>query len=209
MSRKYALLLALSLTLVLLDQWTKYLVVRDFTAQFDGRDSLSERLAALYGAPPELGFNGMHYRAVGTHTVSESFLRLHYAENPGAAFSMFRDLPKNVRSPFFHLITLGAVVLILGYYRKLDVKDPTQGWAVWGLPLVLGGALGNYVDRLARGFVIDFIQAHWFDRAYWPSFNVADAAICVGVGMLLVDGFVRKEPKAQVAVPSPPGRGTG
>ena len=59
---------------------------------------------------------------------------------------------------------------------------------------MLGGALGNYIDRLARGFVVDFVQAHWKDQAYWPSFNVADMAICVGVGMLILDAFVRKEP---------------
>jgi signal peptidase II len=63
---------------------------------------------------------------------------------------------------------------------------------------VLGGALGNYVDRIARGFVIDFLEAHWFDKAAWPSFNIADAAICVGVGMLVVDAFVRREEKVAV-----------
>ena len=61
------------------------------------------------------------------------------------------------------------------------------------LPLVLGGAIGNYIDRIARAFVIDFLEAHWYDKAAWPSFNVADAAIVVGVGLLMVDAFVRKE----------------
>lgn len=199
MSRKYVLLLALSLAVILLDHWTKYLAVREFTSLFDGRATTGERLASLYGTPPPEGFDGLHFRQVRTHTVSESFLRLHYTENKGAAFSMFRDLPPHIRGPLFHLVTLGAVAFILVYFRKLDARDPAQRWALWGLPLVLGGALGNYLDRLSRGFVIDFIQAHWFDRAYWPSFNIADAAICVGVGMLLLDGFIRKEPRASVA----------
>jgi signal peptidase II len=93
-------------------------------------------------------------------------------------------------------------VILIGYYfSKLSGKDPAEKWAQWGLSLVLGGALGNYIDRLARGFVVDFIQAHWKDQAYWPSFNVADMAICVGVGMLILDAFVRKEQPAQ-ATPS-------
>ena len=72
---------------------------------------------------------------------------------------------------------------------------PVERWALAGLPLVLGGALGNWVDRLARGFVIDFIEAHWREVYSWPSFNVADSAIVVGVAFLVIDGFVRKEPK--------------
>jgi signal peptidase II len=67
--------------------------------------------------------------------------------------------------------------------------------AKWGLPLVFGGAIGNYLDRLARGFVIDFLEAHWFEKAYWPAFNIADSAIVVGVGLLVIDSFVRKETK--------------
>ena len=58
---------------------------------------------------------------------------------------------------------------------------------------MLGGAIGNYIDRLARGFVIDFLEAHWMEQAYWPAFNVADTAIVIGVGLLVIDSFVRKE----------------
>ncbi len=61
----------------------------------------------------------------------------------------------------------------------------------------MGGAVGNWVDRLARGFVIDFLEAHWYNKATWPNFNVADAAIVVGVGLLMVDAFVRKEQPAE------------
>jgi signal peptidase II len=49
------------------------------------------------------------------------------------------------------------------------------------------------MDRLARGFVVDFIEAHWFTKATWPSFNVADTAICIGVGMLVLDALVRRD----------------
>lgn len=193
MPRKYVILLVVALGVIALDQWTKYLVVRDLTTQFDGRDTLGQRLSALYGEPPPRGPNGLHFQPKRHIEVAESFFRLRYAENPGAAWGMFRDLPPNLRGPLFHLVSIGAVVLIVFYFRKLSGTDPEEKWALWGLPLVLGGALGNYIDRVARAFVIDFAEAHWFDKAAWPSFNVADAAICVGVGMLLVDAFVRKE----------------
>jgi len=191
--RKYILLLSLALSIIVLDQWTKYVVVRELTTQFDGRESLGERLSALYGEAPATGFDGFHYRSKRYINVSDNFFRLRYAENPGAAWGMFRNLSPNVRGPLFHVVSLGAVLLIGYYFTKLSGTDPKEKWALWGLSLVLGGAMGNYIDRVARGFVVDFLQAHWKDQAYWPSFNVADVAICVGVGMLILDAFVRKE----------------
>jgi signal peptidase II len=104
-------------------------------------------------------------------------------------------LPEHLRGPLFHLVSLGAVALIAFYFSRLT-GAAKERWAKVGLPLVLGGALGNYLDRLSRGFVIDFLEAHWFERAYWPAFNVADSAICVGVGLLVIDSFVRKETPA-------------
>ncbi|MBU8895740.1 signal peptidase II [Corallococcus sp. H22C18031201] len=203
MPRKYILLLAVTLGVIALDQWTKYLVVQDLTTRFDGLDSLGQRLSALYSEPPPQGFNGLHFQPSRHIEVSENFFRIRYAENPGAAWGLFRSLPRETRGPLFHVVILGAVGLIVFYFRKLSGTDPTERWALWGLPLVLGGALGNYIDRLARGFVIDFLEAHWFDKAAWPSFNIADSAICVGVGMLLVDAIVRKEkPKVTEGAPS-------
>ncbi|MCE9668884.1 signal peptidase II [Myxococcus stipitatus] len=198
MPRKYVILVAVALAVVALDQWTKYLVVRELTSQMDGQQTLGGRIGAMVGEPPPQGFDGLHYRPSRHIEVSESFLRLRYAENPGAAWGLFRNLPPQTRGPLFHVVSLGAVLLIVFYFRKLSGSNPEEKWALWGLPLVLGGALGNYIDRLARGFVIDFIEAHWFDKATWPSFNIADSAICVGVGLLVIDAFVRKEkPAAQ------------
>lgn len=195
MSRKYLFLLTVTLGLVALDQWTKYAIVGALTTRFDGRESTGERLKAMYGEPPPPGLDGRHFRPKRSIEVSEAFLRLRYEENPGAAWGLFRDLPPHVRGPLFHVVSLGAVLLIGFYFSKLSGKDPAEKWARWGLALVLGGALGNYIDRIARGFVVDFLQAHWKDQAYWPSFNVADIAICVGVGLLILDAFVRKEEK--------------
>ncbi|MFL5348481.1 MAG: signal peptidase II [Hyalangium sp.] len=193
MPRKYLFLIVISLGVIALDQWSKYTVVGELTTRFDGVGSTGERLGAMYGEPPPLGMDGRHYRSKRSVELLEGYLRLRYEENPGAAWGLFRNLPQNMRGPLFHVVSLGAVVLIGYYFSKLSGTNPAERWALWGLCLVLGGALGNYIDRLARGFVVDFIQAHWKDQAYWPSFNVADMAICVGVGMLILDAFVRKE----------------
>jgi signal peptidase II len=191
--RKYLILIVLALGVIVLDQWTKYLVVGELTTRFDDRATLGERLKAMYGEPPPPGFDGLHFRSKRHIEVSPDFFRVRYAENPGAAWGMFRNLPANVRGPLFHVVSIGAVILIAYYFTKLSGTAREERWALWGLPLVLGGALGNYIDRIARSFVVDYLEAHWYDKATWPSFNVADAAICVGVGMLLVDAFVRKE----------------
>ncbi len=192
MFRKYGWLLAVTLSVIVLDQWVKFLVLERLTTAFDGS---SKPAAVFYGAAPAAGFDGFHYRPSSAVVVSDSFFRLRYAENPGAAFGLFRGLPEGVRGPLFHLVILGAMVLIGSYYSKLT-GAPAERWARWGLPLVLGGALGNHVDRMARGFVVDFLEAHWYEAAWWPAFNVADTAISIGAAMLVIDSLVRKEKAA-------------
>ena len=204
MPRKYLILIALSLGIVAMDQWTKYLVTGALTTRFDDRSGLFDRLGALYGTAPPEGLDGNHFRSRRSITLSERFFRLRYAENPGAAWGLFRTLPESVRGPLFHLVSLGAVALITYYFTKLSGTARAERWALYGLPLVMGGAIGNYVDRLARGFVIDFLEAHWMDRAAWPSFNIADTAICIGVGMLVVDAFARRERKGATPASVPP-----
>ena len=192
MPRKYVWLVAIALSVIALDQWTKFLTLDKLTTAFDGVPS---RAAVFLGAAPQPGFDGYHFRPKDQIVLSDDFFRLRYAENPGAAFGLFRTVPDNLRGPLFHLVSIGAVILIGYYFAKLKGAK-NERWAKWGLPLVLGGAIGNYVDRLARGFVIDFLEAHWFEKAYWPAFNIADSAIVVGVGLLIIDSFVRKEPAA-------------
>jgi signal peptidase II len=197
--RKLATLFAVALSVVVADQAVKYWMVEDLTTRFDGLPTVGARLDALYGKPPPEGYDGLHFRPKRSFTVLQDFLRLRYAENTGAAFGLFRGLPVSVRGLLFHLVSIGAVVLITVYYLRLPRTGRQERFARYGLPLVLGGALGNYVDRLARGFVIDFVEAHWHDRATWPSFNVADSCIVVGVGLLLLDGLVRRERKVEVS----------
>lgn len=190
-NRKYVFLAVVALTVIALDQVTKFMTLDALSLAFEGADS---KVGVFFGKAPEPGWDSYHFRPKEAVTVSDSFFRFRYAENPGAAFGLFRNLPENLRGPLFHLVSIGAVVLI-GYYFSKLTGAKVERWAKWGLPLVLGGAIGNYIDRLARGFVIDFIEAHWFDKAYWPAFNIADSAIVIGVGLLVVDSFVRKEAK--------------
>ncbi len=100
-------------------------------------------------------------------------LHITYVRNAGAAFGLFPG-----RQPLF-FVTAGTVIgFIILYWLRVRPTDP---WLVIGLGLELGGAVGNLFDRVAWGTVLDFI-----DVRFWPVFNVADSAIVIGLGMLLV-----------------------
>ncbi len=125
-------------------------------------DQLTKRLVAEF---MEIG---------QTITVINNFFYLTYLRNPGAAFGM---LP--YQTAFFIAITLVVAVLILYYYRLLS-ED--HRWLRTGLALQLGGALGNLIDRVTGGYVIDFL-----DFTIWPPvFNLADSAIVVGIGFFII-----------------------
>jgi signal peptidase II len=111
---------------------------------------------------------------------------------------------ENVRRPFFLLVSVAAIAFIMTLYRRLL---PRQRALKWGLPLVLGGALGNVLDRIRYGQVIDFIDVHVVYRGverHWPTFNVADVAICVGVGLMALDMFATKRAPPAMRAPSLP-----
>jgi signal peptidase II len=113
-------------------------------------------------------------------TVIENFFNITYVRNPGAAFGILAD--SSVRIPFFISVSLIACVGILWYLRKIDAKDH---WQHFALGLIFSGAVGNLIDRIRLGEVIDFLDAHWYG-AHWPAFNVADSAICVGVAIMFL-----------------------
>lgn len=111
-------------------------------------------------------------------------LNLTLTYNTGAAFSLLSDAGGWQRW-FFVVLALAASAVILFWLRMLPARNRWLGGA---LALVLGGALGNLWDRLAHGYVIDFIDAYYRDW-HWPAFNLADAAISVGAILLVLDGF--------------------
>jgi len=143
------------------------------------------------------------------------------AYNPGGAWGLFQRQSEYVRRPFFLLVSLLAIAFIINLYGRLT---PSQRALKWGLPLVLGGALGNLSDRIVRSNVIDFIdyQAKWIEQMnrliakgvkgwaitdHWPTFNVADIAICVGVGLMAVDMFTSRRGASASLPPRPPAGG--
>jgi signal peptidase II len=114
------------------------------------------------------------------------------AKNKGGAWGLLQSTSENVRRPFFLLVSLAAIAFIVTLYRRLL---PSQRALRWGLPLVLGGALGNVFDRVRYGHVIDFVDVHIILKGrdhHWPTFNVADVAICIGVGLMALDMFTSK-----------------
>ena len=122
--------------------------------------------------------------------VVAGLLGLVHVRNTGVAFSLLSNLDPRWVHPVLILATLLAMAAVLGYIWHL----PGKGTAPFGLGLILGGAIGNLIDRWRLGYVVDFIDLHW--RAHhWPTFNVADIGITVGVALLAADMlFFSKEP---------------
>ncbi len=119
-------------------------------------------------------------------SVIPGFFNLTYVRNRGAAFGILSDFPALWRSAFFISLTLGAVVVIALLIRKTNER-----LLVVSFSLIAGGAVGNVIDRIRYGEVVDFIQ--WYVKAlYWPSFNVADSAISIGVVLLALDMLSNK-----------------
>jgi signal peptidase II len=185
---KWALLGALFVVLVVADQWTKFLAV--------------ERLTTVFRQAPELGaveklkgfYRYRHLEPLATdpYYVYAPLWRMNYVENPGAAWGLFRGFSSDFRNAFFTLVSVGAVAFILNYYRR--VRDD-QRFLQLALAFVLSGAIGNFIDRLARHYVIDFVEWYWWNRpdVRWPTFNVADSLIVVGVAMLVLHPGPRKD----------------
>jgi signal peptidase II len=174
-------LLAIAAAVVLADQTAKFFAVERLTSVFDARGlrTAGERLRGFYTIA-----DLEPYRRAPV-PVLDGYWHMKYVENPGAAWGIFQGMSERFRHVFFTVVSIAAIAFILGYFRRLAPDQRHLGVA---LALVLGGAVGNFVDRLARRYVIDFIDWHWRDgpAMHWPTFNLADAAICVGVALLFV-----------------------
>lgn len=116
--------------------------------------------------------------------VIGGFFNLTYVRNTGAAFGLLADAHPTFRIPFFVVVPLIALGAIAYIFRKLPDNDLKLSSA---LALVIGGAVGNLIDRVRLGYVVDFLDFHWKFSYHFPAFNVADMAICVGVGFLMLD----------------------
>jgi signal peptidase II len=154
----------------------------------------------------------------GYIALIENHLMFVLAKNKGGAWGLLQGESENVRRPFFLLVSVAAIAFIVTLYRRLQ---PRQHALKWGLPLVLGGALGNVFDRIRYGYVIDFIdyRADWIKKLnelvqkyypkhivtdHWPTFNVADIAICVGVALMAIDMLTSRRGRRRVVVADVP-----
>ncbi len=125
--------------------------------------------------------------------VIPGFMDLIFARNKGGAWGMLQHEPESIRRPFFLGISALAIIFIVSLYRK---TTDDQKALKWGLPLVLGGALGNLVNRIQYNYVVDFIDMYvTYGRKeyHWPTYNIADIAIVVGVGLMAVDMFTSRK----------------
>jgi signal peptidase II len=125
-----------------------------------------------------------HYQ-LGDSTMVTSFFNVVRVHNAGAAFSFLSDASGWQRWLF---IGIGAVAMVLIVWMLRS--NPTQRLFSAALTLILGGAMGNVLDRLLYGYVVDFIDVHWAGW-HFPAFNVADSAISVGAAVMILDELLR------------------
>ena len=169
--------------IILLDQWTKALV--------------QHRMRLLESIP-----------------IIPDLFNLTYIRNPGAAFGLFVGMNRNTRWLFFLAITCAAIIVI-GYFFLSSIRDDRRlaragspspsrhnRWLRFGLLLVFGGAIGNLIDRMRYGEVVDFLD-FYLGAYHWPAFNVADSSITIGVSILLAAAFFLPNP---ADAPHPTGR---
>ncbi len=121
--------------------------------------------------------------------VIKNFFQITYIRNSGAAFGILSGIKSPLLNIFFLSISVLALGIILIYYHK---TPEDRSLALVSFALIISGALGNFIDRVFHGEVIDFLYFHWYNH-YWPAFNVADSCITVGVSLLLWGMFVPKE----------------
>ena len=168
-AKNYGSLVLIVAVIIVLDQWTKSLVLKNIPVNQMWR-------------PGEWPI---------------SWFRFVFVQNTGVAFGMFKD-----QSTLFTILPFIVSALIIYYY----VQIPNPDWALrLALSMQLGGAIGNLIDRLTLGFVVDFVSVGKF-----PVFNVADSCITVGVGILLLDMFIEeRREKAKAALDAVDENGQG
>jgi signal peptidase II len=125
-----------------------------------------------------------HLPLYSMRAIVPNWLDLTYTLNPGAAFSLFANMPAAMRGIFFIVLSFIAIVVLI----VLLARRTTSSASGLAFALILGGTIGNLIDRLARGRVIDFIYFH-HDSFSYPVFNVADSTITIGVAIILLMSF--------------------
>lgn len=135
-----------------------------------------------------------NFRFREMRTVIDGFFELTYALNPGGVWGLGQDLPTAGRLAVF--LALPALITVAAVWYSLSLP-PGDRVRQYSIALVVGGAIGNLLDRLRLGEVVDFLVFHWKEQHYWPAFNLADSAICVGIAVLMVVTIFEREPDDQ------------
>jgi signal peptidase II len=130
-----------------------------------------------------------------SRTIVEGLARFTYVQNRGAAFGILSDADLPYQSLLFSVVSILALGAIAVYAWRLPVTSRLPQTA---LALIMGGAVGNLLDRMRLGYVIDYVDVYW-GRHHWPAFNVADSAISIGVALLVID--ILRSPQADSAKP--------
>jgi signal peptidase II len=146
LSAKWKMVLGWVVTILVLDQLTKFIV---------------DRTMSLHESIP----------------IIDGFFSLTYVRNTGAAFGIFSGAHENFRLPFLILVSVLALGFVVVMLKRL--RDEEKG-LITALSLIIGGAIGNLIDRVLYGEVIDFLDFYW-SHYHWPAFNVADSCITIGV----------------------------
>jgi signal peptidase II len=169
MKRKYWILLIFCIGVLLLDQWTKSMVVQKLP--------LYQKVSVIQG-----------------------FFDLTHVRNTGGAFGIFGGEKGGLGSILFVVVSLIAIGAIVFLFLRIKENEKTLAFS---FSLILSGAVGNLIDRLRYGEVVDFLDFH-LASYHWPAFNVADSAICVGIGLMaleLLKGDHKKSTKSQAPNP--------
>jgi len=135
----------------------------------------------------------------GIVPIIEGFFDLRYSRNPGIFFGLGSQISDKVR--LFLLIggSLLAIGLIVELFRK---TQETQRFLRGALMLLLSGACGNLIDRVLHGEVVDFLHLHWQEVFHWATFNVADILIVIGLVLLFIDMFQKRQSRSGTSSPS-------
>lgn len=175
---------------------TAVLTVADLWSKHWAQGELSrERPGGAHAVcePDADGYYSMQRLRTGAIVLVDGYLEFRYAENCGAAFGMLNESPKWLRVVVF--MSAGALAVFALMY--MFVTGTGGKLFAWSVPLIVSGAVGNLVDRVRLGYVVDFIRFHLQEGWEWPTFNFADSTITVGVALLLIDGLLHREPAAK------------
>lgn len=137
--------------------------------------------------PNAEGRYAMQRAREGSIVLVDGYLELRYAENCGAAFGMLDESPRWLRATVF----FGAGAFWVGALLFMFVSGTGGRLFAWSVPFILSGAVGNLIDRARLGYVVDFVRFHLQNGWEWPTFNVADVTIAIGIGLFLLDSLRR------------------